>query len=315
MELTDELKNIFDRIKSDSTKSSSELVKAYSNEPQFIEYLEKAEMQHQKIKEELESLKQKNDVLGDEKLDDNAFLQNVVSRYVQTILVPKIVAEYGSLLSEEQISTLKNIEIEVIYDENFKHDITAYHEQGKISLNMAYLGKDNKDQTLNGKIITTLGTIPHELFHFFIKMLKQQELADERMVYNLNTGEVATNLGMVGHMINEGFVEKLSTEFCKKNSIFYSIAPSYISFVDLCSFIMNNNPQIDIQYLTTHNYEDILAFFSKDIIELYQATERFEYAQNFALKMQDGKYRNISTDEIVSSYNEVVEIQKEQPGL
>ena len=156
-----------------------------------------------------------------------------------------------------------------------------------------------------------MGTMPHEIFHFIFQILKPKQLADERMVFKLADGNTASSLGMVGHMLNEGFVEKLSSDFCEKNGIFYTISPSYIQFVNLCDYIMQHNHQVTETFLMKHNYEDVLRLCSPEVVEAYKQTERTEYANNFKLKLKDGSYREIKPEEIVRSFNQYVKKDEE----
>lgn len=91
---------------------------------------------------------------------------------------------------------------------------------------------------------------------------------------------------MVGHMLNEGFVEKQSSEFCQRNNIYYSPNPTYIQFTKLCDYIMKNNPTINEQFLINNNYDGVLKVFSSAAQEKYKETERLEYIENFKVQMQ-----------------------------
>jgi hypothetical protein len=135
------------------------------------------------------------------------------------------------------------------------------------------------------------------------------------MVYDLANGEQATVNGMVGHMLNEGFVEKQSSEFCQKSNIYYCPSPTYIQFTKLCEYIMKVNPNINEQFLMKNNYEGILESFSQEAREKYKETERTEYIRNFELNTSSGKKRNISMQEVISSYNVKIEPLKKEETM
>ena len=299
IELTEELQTIFDNIVAASKHSSRELLQLYDKIPEFHEFSLQLKTQWVQLKEEIADLRKKH-----YEISDLEFFQMIVIQHSKQI-IEGIKKEYQGKLTSAVIDRLNKFNLEVIYDEGFKHDMTAFTDKSKVSINTAYFAKG---QSLEYQIVQAMGTMPHEIFHFVIKMLKDSNIADERMVYELANGEIASNLGMVGHMLNEGFVEKISSDFCKRNTIFFTISPSYIQFVNLCNYMMQNNSQISEEFLMAHNYEGVLALCSPEVIKAYKQTERVEYANVFKLKLQDGSYRQISEGEILRSYNEFIQL-------
>ena len=299
LHMTPELQIIFDDIIRDSSYSSRDLINIYQSDQNFAMFFKEIMLKNEQMKNNIINLrKQHSD------MNESDFFRSVVVNHTKSI-IEAIKKEYIGILSPEQIDRLNKFQLEITYDEKFEHDITAHSEKNIISINTAYFGKG---KSIEEKIVLAMGTMPHELFHFVIQMLKQKELCDERMVYELANGETVKNLGMVGFMLNEGFVEKISSDFCKRNGLFYSINPSYIQYVNLCNYIMRNNSQITEEFLIKNNYEGIFNNFTQDVLERYKQVERTAYINNFSLKMVDGTYRKISTEEIVNSYNQIKDL-------
>lgn len=296
LQLTTELQEIFSRIARDSKYSSSELLKIYGTNPEFQEFEKYLHIQWQQLVQQIKNERQQHS-----EMSDQDFFKFQVKQF-STKIIDNIKNDYNSQLTPSILDRLNKFDLEVKYDENFEHDITSYADKGIISINTAYFAKN---KTLEEQIAQAMGTMPHEIFHFVFKMLKPEDKVDERTIYQLADGTIASNFGMVGHMLNEGFVEKLSIDFCKRNNMFYTISPSYINFVNLCDYIMKNIPQLNEEFLMRHNYEDILKLCSPEVVEAYKQTERIEYANNFKLKMQDGTYRMVKPNEIVDSFNQI----------
>ena len=295
LHMTPELQIIFDDIIRDSSYSSRDLINIYQSDQNFAMFFKEIMLKNEQMKNNIINLrKQHSD------MNESDFFRSVVVNHTKSI-IEAIKKEYIGILSPEQIDRLNKFQLEITYDEKFEHDITAHSEKNIISINTAYFGKG---KSIEEKIVLAMGTMPHELFHFVIQMLKQKEICDERMVYELSNGEMVKNLGMVGYILNEGFVEKISSDFCKRNGLFYSINPSYIQYVNLCNYIMRNNSQITEEFLIKNNYEGIFNNFAQDVLDRYKDVERTAYINNFSLKMADGTYRKIKPEEVVKSYNQ-----------
>ena len=221
--------------------------------------------------------------------------------------------DYKDKLTPKIIERLDNFNISIINNSEVHGDMTAHSEKSMVEINEAYFATDVKD--IESKITRAMATMPHEIFHFIFRILKDENHCDERMVYNLVDGSQATCLGMIGHMLNEGIVEKFSTDFCKRNNIYTTINPSYIQFVNLCNYMMKTNSEINEAFLIQNNYEGILNKFSSEAKDKYKETERIEYLRNFKLKTTSGKKRKIEDSEVVNSYNESVQPKYiEQPN-
>lgn len=304
VQLTPELENIFNNIKNDSKYSSSQLMKKYASLPEYQLLITKIIGQTKKLEEEVKQIREKKAYLSDE-----MFFEIILSNYSKNI-IETIKNDYAGKLTPEIIERLDNFSIGVINDPNKHGDMTAHSDICQVSINMAHFATDI--QNLESKIVRAMGTMPHELFHFVFRILKDKNNVDERMVYNLSNGEQATCFGMVGHMLNEGFVEKLSAEFCQRNNIYYSPNPSYIQFTKLCNYIMKSNHDINEKFLIHNNYEGVLEKLSPEARNKYKETERFEYIGNFKLTTTSGEKRIISEQEIVSSFNEKIESKKKE---
>lgn len=304
MFLTKELEDIFQNILEDSKKSSFELLEKYKNSEEYVELSAKIENISNNKYNNYSTLRNRCSSMSDVE-----FFEKEVNNQFKKIIA-KIISEYSEILSKEVIDKLKSLILEIVYDEKDNHDISVTSKGIKINL-----FKVLKDKDLYSSIINTIGTLPHELFHFIFSMLKPGFEVDERMVYELPDGRVGSVLGMVGHMLNEGFVEKLSSEFCEENDIFYIPSPKYICLTKLCTYIMKNC-DISLEDLTKYNYEDIFKLFSNEVVEKYKEVEREEYIYNFEVRLNDDTELDLSTEEGIKSYNqklssiEIEEIRK-----
>jgi len=299
IELSPELVEIFTNIERDSKLSSSELIKFYMGIPEYQQMFKNMEYQSKKIKEQIHLLK-----LQSPQMSDTDFFKAIISNHSKNI-IEIIKKDYGNKLTPEIIERLNNFNISVINNPETRGGMSAHPEKSQVEINEAHFATDVKD--IESKIVRAMGTMPHEIFHFVYRILKDEKHCDERMVYNLANGDKATCLGMTGHMLNEGFVEKLSTDFCKRNNIYSTISPRYIQFTKLCDYIMKTNPNINEEFLINNNYEGVLDKISPDAKEKYKETERIEYLRNFKLKTTFGEKRKIDDREVISSYNQKVE--------
>lgn len=303
--LTPELIEIFNNIKNDSNFSSKELAHMYLQLPEYQEFCERYQKQTIQLKEVVKNFRTQNPQLTDEE-----FFEVFLYDYSKKI-IDKIKEDYKGKLTPEIIDRLDKFNIKVINDMEKHGDMTAHSEISQISINNAHFALDEKD--IEGKVVRSMGSMPHELFHFVTKMLKDNEHCDEEMVYELDNGEKAFVFGMTGHMINEGMTEKLSSDFCKRNNIYYSLNPSYIQLTKLCEYMMKTNPDINEEFIIHHNYEGVFEKCMPEVVEAYKETERFEYVRNFDLKTKDGKKIKVDPTQVVSSYNQKVEpMQKEE---
>ena len=306
IEMTEDLEKIFEQIKSDATKNSSELSSDYRK-------IDEYRILEEDITKSSKDLSAKIDIIikSHKNLSEEELLFQIVNSFVEEF-IKKIIQEYPNM--EDRF---KDFKLEIISDSNNEHDLTAKPEEYKIIVNMDKLVSGDN---LSKKIVKFLGKMPHELFHFVFNMLKDEDKVIEKMYWlyiskisikskdNQTTTEYngfnVLKSSMVGHMLNEGFVELLSSEFCKKNGIHYELSPSYISFTMLCDYIMKTL-NIDSKMLIDKDYEDIFNLFSDEVLSKYREVERFEYMHHFDLDFIDGTRRNISNNpnNILVSYN------------
>lgn len=309
IKITPELETIFENIKVDSQFSSSQLMKKYAGLPEYQSLISRIISQTKSMEEQVRQIRERNPQLSDE-----MFFKTILFNQSKSI-IETIKKDYAGILTPEIIERFDKFSVSVINAPDEHGDMTAHSDTSEVSINMAHFATDTPN--LESKIVRAMGTMPHELFHFVFKMLKNRDSVDEKMVYELSNGEQATVKGMVGHMLNEGFVEKLSSDFCQKNNIYYSPNPTYIQFTKLCEHIMNNNPNINEQFLIHNNYEGVLEKFTPEARDKYKETERTEYIGNFKLNISNGEKRTVSNQEIVSSHNEKIipkkQMETEQP--
>lgn len=295
LELTPELENILNNIKIDSNYSSSKLVNKYINLEEYQQLMKKITQQGKSLELQIENIRKNN-----LQLDNDQFLKNILNNYGKNI-INIIKEEYKSKLNQNTVDKLDKFTIEVINDPNERGDITAHSDTSTITINFANF--ETNIEKIETKIVKAMGSLPHEIFHFIYKMLKEPDNIKEIMIFNLKDGDQAIVKGMIGHMLNEGFVEKLSQDFCIKNNIYSTPNPSYIQFTKLCDYIMKHKNNITEEFLMNCDYEDILNLFSNETKKVYEDTERYEYANRFKLRTNSGEKRYINQDEIINSFN------------
>lgn len=304
--MTEELEKIFEQIKSDATKNSSELSSYYRDIDEYRILEEDITKSSKDLSDKIDSIIKSHKNLSEEEL-----LFQIVNPFVEEF-IKKIIQEYPTM--EDRF---KDFKLEIINNSNDEHDLTAKPEEHKIIVNMDKLAKGDD---LSKKIVKLLGKMPRELFHFIFNMLKDEDKVIEKMYWmylakiSINSKDNQTTTehngynvlksSMVGHMLNEGFIELLSSDFCKRNGIHYELNPSNISFTMLCNYIMKKL-KIDSKMLIDKDYEDIFNLFSDEVLSKYREVERFEYMHHFDLDFIDGTRRNISNNpkNILVSYN------------
>lgn len=215
-------------------------------------------------------------------LTNEALIKQELTEYM-TLIIKLINIDYSELIPSDRLEKLNNMiqtGVVVINDVNDTHDFSADSKNGKVIVNLARIGKTEKNP--NPDIYTQMavanGTLPHELFHIIIQMLMPEEVANERMVINMSDGEVITSRGMVGFMLNEGFVEKFSSEFCQRHDLYHQIAPQYISYVDICNYIMKNYPQVNEKTIFSLDERDVIGTLSAEEQQKYYQAEAISYA-------------------------------------
>ena len=153
----------------------------------------------------------------------------------------------------------------------------------------------------------------HESFHLLVNMLKSPEQAEqlgERLIYKVATSEGEKEVhfapGKYGQVLSEGFVEKLSSEFAQQNGFYYTLNPSYIPCVNLCSQIMQQDRTIDSTFLFTKSGDDIVNKMSPEVKPKFEESERLFVLNNFETKetKKDEALKGINSNCVVSSWME-----------
>jgi len=189
----------------------------------------------------------------------------------------------------------------VIDDPKDKHDFSADTRIGKVIVNLARIAKTDEEPEpdIYRKIAVANGCLPHEIFHMIITLLKQEELADERMIINLKNGLQITARGMVGFMLNEGFVEKFSSEFAERNGLYHQIAPQYLPYVDICNFIMEHHEDVNENTIFSLEAHEIILRLTPEEQQEYYDAETISYAV---------RHRDLNADDIANTKIQIEEL-------
>lgn len=258
-------KNDFNKYLKESLLTTKQLVSQYKQE--YIDNGYMGKILNQNIKE-INQMKKERTIDN-----DLEFFQDEINKYADKI-VSLIIKDYDSLISVNKIELLnKARNIEIIYDDNNEHDISANSEKGQVIVNVAKLGGID----IYSNLAIVKSALPHELFHIVITMLKSSKTANDRINILLKDGEQISSRGMVGFILNEGLVEKYSNEFCERHGLFYAKAPQYIPFVKISEYILNkgNNNDVDI---FNSNFEDLLNNLKPSEKEAYLYYEALSFA-------------------------------------
>lgn len=215
-------------------------------------------------------------------LSDMELMKVELTSYM-TKIIEMIKEEYGDLIPEDRLDKLNCMlsadSVIIINVEQDKHDFSADSTNGKVIVNIAKIGKSKSNNVdIYTQMAVANGILPHELFHIIIQMLKPEELADERMIINLSNGETITSRGMVGFMLNEGFVEKFSSEFCEKYGLYHLIALQYLPYVDICNFIMETCPNINKNTIFSLDESEVISSLTPEEQQKYYQAEAISYA-------------------------------------
>lgn len=278
-----------------STKESAERMKSRYSKAEFEQMANSQKIEVIRLREKYANIQLPNEEL----------IRQELTEYMITI-INLINTDYSELIPSDRLKKLNNMiqsgGVIVINDANDKHDFSADPKNGKVIVNLARIGKTEKNPNpdIYIQMAVANGTLPHELFHIIIQMLMPEEVADERMVINMSNGEVINSRGMVGFMLNEGFVEKFSSEFCQRHGLYHQIAPQYISYVDICNYIMDRYPQI--------NEQTIFSLDERDVIGALSSIERQKYYQAEAISYAV-RHKKKSASDVVDSSIEKVEIE------
>lgn len=275
-----------------STKETTEKLM-----PVFINTGEYERLQERYLNE-IKKLQEKYPIITDATAIET--MRKELSDYARKLILT-IKNDYPNLIPNERLEKLDQLldssNIKIINDPNDNHDFSANSVTGELIINLHNL----KGNNIYEKIVTAKGTLPHEIFHFLIKMLKEEDKVDERLVINIKDREPLTSKGMAGFMLSEGFVEKFSKDFCKKHEalgedFYFSPGPQTIPYIEICEYIMSKNPNININNIFTLNYEDCLNSLTEEERRQYKKIEPISYAVR----------HNVKKEDIISAYTEKI---------
>ena len=167
--MTEELEKIFEQIKLDTTKNSSELSNYYRDIDEYRILEEDITKSSDNLLEKIDSIIKSHKNLSEEEL-----LFQIVNPFVEEF-IKKIIQEYPTM--EDRF---KDFKLAIINNSNDEHDLTAKPEEHKIIVNMDKLARGDD---LSKKIVKLLGKMPHELFHFISNMLKDEDKVIEKMYW------------------------------------------------------------------------------------------------------------------------------------
>lgn len=258
IELTEELKKILNKIEDDSKVSNHDLIENYLTDDAFQKYCANLKVRTNEYVNEVKKIRELNPNLSDDEFF-KVFIDNKAKEIVNSIK-----SAYSDVLTsetEDRLNKFTNSGISVINNDGERGDLTAFPELGEITINLAHFARDKTD--IESKIVRAMGTLPHELFHFIYRILKDEDKCEEQMLWNLKDNTTGICQGMVGYMLNEGVVEYFSSKFCDELNIFYTIGPSYIQFAKLVDYIINSNPDINKEFFLRNDYGGILDLFTE----------------------------------------------------
>ena len=174
IELTSELQEIFDNIIRDSKftgrslQSKYKLAEYYLEFPEYQEYKKKLEEDTKREEEKVREFRKNNPNLSDEE-----FYKEVLTNYGHNI-IETIKKEYQGLLTKDALNKLNNFKFTIINDPERHGDMEARYDTAEVRVNLANHALDRDD--IVGKIVRSMGSMTHELFHFIYRMLKDKNI-------------------------------------------------------------------------------------------------------------------------------------------
>lgn len=303
-----ELDTILSALSNDSLYSPKELLDKYKTESE----LQRIEVQQNELINKIRELRKENPALSKSdfyKLSLTSFLSPVVQ---------KINEQYGNILPPhklQKVNNLLNINNIVDYNELSKEeqqryavsDIQADSKLGKIIFNSNVINK----ATLEEEVAASMGALIHETFHLMINMQEGIEEENTRFFYKVATtdGVIETHFapGKYGQVLSEGFVEKTSMDFAKRNGFYYTPNPSYVQYVNLANYIQKTNPSIDDKFLFSHNASETLTKLDKKQKEKIEVAERMVAFNHFNVKeiKLRPELKGIKSPNVIESYSEI----------
>lgn len=284
IQMTPELNVVFNELISTSLLSSRQALEKYSVDSDFSEHIKQVQDQQQQMLAYVQQIRKNNPNLSDE-----VFYKQMMVSFLSPV-VQKINDQYGQMIPQNKLQKLNGLlnpqNITFTFDKN-QNDIQANSEKGQLLINP----QKTLGSTLEEKIVCSMGASIHESFHLLVNMLKSPEQAEkigERLMYTIATTEGDKEVhfapGKYGQVLSEGFVEKLSSEFARQNGFYYTLNPSYIPYVELCSQLMNQDKSIDTQFLFTKTGDDIVSKMTPEVKSKFEETERLVVINNFETK-------------------------------
>ncbi len=202
-------------------------------------------------------------------LEDEAFMKKIIDESIIKF-INKLLSKHQYKIPLIKIKDLKQLQkngVEIVKVGN--HDYLVDLEKKKIILNINKIGQG---LSLEMKTALILASIPNQVMRFLIRMLKNEKNIKEEMIFKLKTGEEKKSLGMVGWILNEGYIEMMTRNFCIKNNIYYSPIPKYHSFSKLCENI-SSTYNIKDDDIFKYDYEDICKLMDEELVFEYKSVE------------------------------------------
>ena len=319
-----ELSSSIDKLKQLSKLSTRQMLELYSNDSKYsgiVETFQKQKMELlQQVKQDrkqmapriVEYLKKSFPTLPDQtisKLADEQFYRMSISKFLKPV-ISQVEKEYGTIIPEDKMEKFKGLADFKNIKLNFNRtNAEADSKNGQLIFNP----NETLGNTVEEKIVMSMGVSIHESFHLLINMNKSQEQAmedSERLKYIVSTSEGDKEVhfapGKYGQVLNEGFVEKMSSEFAQRNRFYCMISPRYIPYVEVCSKIMEHDNSITPQLLFTKNVDAIREKMNPDIRTKYEEAERIAVINHFSVKEadKDSSLKNITSDNVKESWME-----------
>lgn len=306
IQMTSKLESSIRELISTSLLSSKEAKEKYIREPIYQEYNKQIEEQQQLLLKKVQEMRKNNPNLSDE-----VFYKQMMVSFLSPV-IQRVNEQYGAIIPKEKLQKLNGLlnpeNINITFDKN-KNDIQADSINGKLIINP----KKTRGNTLEEKIVSSMGSSIHESFHLLVNMLKSPEQAEqlgERLMYKVRTSEGEKEVhfppGKYGQVLNEGFVEKLSSEFSEQNGFYYTLNPSYISCTNLCSQMMQQDKTIDLIFLFTKSQDDMVNKMTPEVKSKFEEAERLFVLNKFEPKeaKKDEALKGIKSTCVISSWME-----------
>lgn len=318
IQMNPQLESSMGELISTSLLSSRQALEKYISEPKFQEHMKQVQEQHQLLLIRVQEARKNNSNLSDE-----VFYKQMLVSFLSPV-IQRVNEQYGATIPKDKLQKLNGLlnpeNIKFTFDKNQK-DIQADSLTGQLIINP----QKTQGNTIEEKIVSSMGVSIHESFHLLVNMLKSPEQAEqlgERLIYKVATSEGEKEVhfapGKYGQVLSEGFVEKLSSEFAQQNGFYYTLNPSYISCVNLCSQIMQQDRTIDSTFLFTKSGDDIVNKMSPEVKSKFEESERLFVLNNFETKetKKDDALKGINSNCVVSSwmerYDKVQEVKQNE---